>query len=341
MAKQGKYSYNPKTMMYEEQEVSKYAVYAKYAGYTVVLLALMWFYSWLYLDVFKLQLPKTAILKNRNMEWTSRISILDHNLNQQEMVLRGLEERDNYVYRSIFGMNVIPDDARESDNMIPDDDSEYRKLPSSSSLLKAKKHLDNLSRRSIVQSKSLDEISLVARDAGDMISCIPAVSPILPDRSKVHLSSSYGYRRDPVYGGTAFHSGQDFAAPKGYSVYAPGDGVVEKVEYQFRGYGNEIIIDHGFGYKTLFAHLSVIDVQEGVKVKRGDKIGEVGNTGKSTGPHLHYEVEYKGRNVNPMPYVDMDITLDEYMAMVRNREESNVQSKTHTTAEILNRVSKN
>ena len=148
------------------------------------------------------------------------------------------------------------------------------------------------------------------------------------------MASPFGYRTDPVYGGTRFHAGQDFAADVGYPVYVTGDGVVEKVNYGFTGYGNEIIIDHGFGYRTRYAHLSRIDVAKGMKVTRGDQIGAIGKTGKATGPHLHYEVIYKGNAINPYSYMNLDMTVEEYIAMItRRREESGTRKK--STLELL------
>ena len=152
-----------------------------------------------------------------------------------------------------------------------------------------------------------------------MASCIPAIPPFAPDRNRFRMSSPFGYRTDPVYGGGEYHTGQDFSMKKGTPIYTTGDGVVEYAKFSFTGYGNEIVIDHGFGYKTRYAHLSMISVAEGMKLKRGDCIGESGNSGKSTGEHLHYEVIYRGDRVNPMNFMDIDMPVSEYSAMVRKR----------------------
>ena len=224
------------------------------------------------------------------------------------------------MYRSIFGLNVIPEEARRSVSFPLEDPLSAR--------------INALSKRAYVQTMALDEVYGISRTAGDMISHIPAVPPILPRKGDYHMASTFGYRTDPVYGGTRFHSGQDLAAKPGYPVYATGDGVVEKVGFSFSGYGNEIVIDHGFGYKSRYAHLSRIDVAKGMKVSRGDLIGAVGNTGKTTGPHLHYEVIYKGNAVNPYSYMNLDMTVEEYLAMIlRRREESGPQTK--STLELL------
>lgn len=155
-----------------------------------------------------------------------------------------------------------------------------------------------------------------------MVLCVPAVSPICPVPGSYHISSSFGRRTDPVYGRTAFHEGIDFAMPSGNSIYSTADGVVVKVRHEFFGYGNSVMVDHGFGYKTRYAHMSRIAVHEGDTVKRGSYLGASGNTGKSTGPHLHYEVLYKDRPVNPANYFDLKMDPEEYMALV-NKVQNN------------------
>ena len=170
-----------------------------------------------------------------------------------------------------------------------------------------------------------------------MISCVPNVPPLMTSPGNFRLSSGFGYREDPVYGGAERHVGQDFAADKGTPVYVTGDGVVEKTSFQFRGYGNEIVIDHGYGYKTRYAHLNTIEVTEGMKLSRGDRIGTVGSTGKSTGNHLHYEVIYMGERKNPRNYMDVDMPADEYAALINRRGAENPVGKRSSTMELLRR----
>lgn len=171
-----------------------------------------------------------------------------------------------------------------------------------------------------MQSKSFDEVAAVSKQAGDMASCIPAIPPIVPDASKYNFSSPFGYRTDPFTGEARLHSGVDLAMKVGNPVYATGDAVVEAVNFDFFGYGNTIILNHGFGYQTLYAHLNSVNVIEGMKVKRGDCIAETGQSGRASGPHLHYEVHYKGEKVNPANYFDLSMSKDEYLAMVGKRE---------------------
>lgn len=295
------------------------------------------FYIWLYISVLKLELPGTVLLKKQNAEWQSRIEVIDMQLDMYERTLRGIEERDDNVYRSIYGLNCIPEELKMSGL---GDESKYRKYEEKgvdTSLVNTIKRVDQLLKRSYVQSKSFDEIALLNKNAGDMVSCVPSVPPICPSPGQFHLSSRFGARRDPVFKYRRFHAGVDFAARKGFPVYATGDGVVTKVSTKFRGYGNEIIIDHGFGYKTRYAHLSLIEITVGMKIRRGERIGAVGSTGKSTGPHLHYEVIYMGKPVNPLNYMDLAMNTPEFQAMVEQREDESPRSRRTTTSELLRR----
>ena len=315
-----RYVFNPITLRYEVREEPRYARYLRSTIGVLAAVGLCLLYFWLYTSVLGWDLPKTARLKRENARWQSRVSLVQRQLDICEETLAGIENRDDHVYRSIFGLNVIPEEARRSVSFPLEDPLSAR--------------INALSKRAYVQTMALDEVYGISRTAGDMISHIPAVPPILPRKGDYHMASPFGYRTDPVYGGTRFHSGQDLAAKQGYPVYATGDGVVENVGFSFSGYGNEILIDHGFGYKSRYAHLSRIDVAKGMKVSRGDLIGAVGNTGKTTGPHLHYEVIYKGNAVNPYSYMNLDMTVEEYLAMIlRRREESGPQTK--STLELL------
>ena len=314
------YVFNPITLQYEVREEPRYAKYVRTGLSIVVAAGLCFLYFWLYTSVLGWDLPKTARLKKENAMWQSKIALAERQLDICEETLQGIEERDDHVYRSIFGMNVIPEEVKEAK---PDPQADP---------LTAR--INALTKRAYVQSMALDEVYGIALNAGDMVSHIPAVPPILPKSGSYRMASPFGYRTDPVSGGTRFHAGQDFAADVGYPVYVTGDGVVEKVNYGFTGYGNEIIIDHGFGYRTRYAHLSRIDVAKGMKVTRGDQIGAIGKTGKATGPHLHYEVIYKGNAINPYSYMNLDMTVEEYIAMItRRREESGTRKK--STLELL------
>lgn len=311
-----KYSLNPETLLYEPLKVSLRTRFLKTLIVFLMSVALAVLYFWIYIFVLGKDLPKTAILKSRNARWTSRVEVMNRQLDYYESVLSGLQMRNDDIYRSIFGMNDIPDEVRKAGFGGVNRYAYLDDIVSGSALKSTAIRLDVLTKEVYVESKSFDEVAALSKRAGDMASCIPAIPPIEPDHKEFRLSSSFGYRSDPIKGHVAFHQGQDFAMKPGHPVYVTGDGVVEEVNFNFWGYGNEIVVDHGFGYKTRYAHLKSINVTKGMKVKRGDCIAESGNSGKSTGPHLHYEVLYRGAAVNPMNYMDIDMPVDEYASMV-------------------------
>ena len=328
----GNLIFNPATLTFEREE----GMSSRKRGLIAALVAIaacamIPFYFWLFRSVFEVTPPKLAVLKAQNARLESRLDILRGQLDADETVLSGIEVRDNTVYRSIYGLNAVPEAESRGGKRF----AYLEEEGASPSLVRLVLKMDKLEKRASLQSKALDEVSVVSREAGDMVSAIPAVPPILPEKGTYRMSSSFGYRTDPVYGGAAFHNGQDFAGKKGTPIYATGDGVVEKVLFQFSGYGNEVIIDHGYGYKTLYAHLNTIEVQQGMKVRRGERIATMGSTGKSTGPHLHYEVHYKGHSVNPRSYFDMDMPVIEYKAMIQKREEESPVGRQSSTSELI------
>ena len=319
MSKFRKYSLNPETLMYELREVSKRTIFAKATLVFLGSVALALLYFFLYTSVLGNESPKLAILKLENARWVSRMEVLNRRLDSYETTLKALETRNDDIYRSIFGMNEIPDELRKSGIGGLNRYDYLADAQPGGPLVRTSERLDRLTKETYVQSNSFDEVATMSKRAGDMASCIPAIPPFSPEKGKYTLSSPFGYRSDPMSGETRYHDGQDFAMKPGTPVYTTGDGVVEYVKFSFTGYGNEILIDHGFGYKTRYAHMSMVSVAEGMKLKRGDCIGESGNSGKSTGPHLHYEVIYRGERVNPMNYLDMDMPVKEYAEMVRKR----------------------
>jgi len=335
-----KYNLNPDTLQYELHKPGKWEKRTKTFAKTVFVCGAICMYVWLYVSVFKLELPKTAILRKTNTEYKEQISILNRDMAMCEDALVALEDRDNGVYRSIFGLNSI----QESQRLVGFEGvNRYAPLDSSGASLDlkmAKKRMDVLLKRTQIQSMSLDQIYLLSSQAGNMASCLPAVPPICPIPGSYRISSSFGGRRDPVYGGWRFHEGIDMASKPGNPVYATGDGVVESVNFRFIGYGNEIVINHGYGYKTRYAHLKTVNVAEGMKVSRGQQIAELGNSGKSTGPHLHYEVIYRGKRVNPYNYFDLSMDPAEYRAMLDAQKAQEVGEQRTTMSDIVRRIEK-
>lgn len=333
-----RYIFNPETLTYEKKELPRwFFILCRVSG--IVLFGVLFiFYLWMYTGVFGLDLPKTARLKRQKAEWQARYQVLNHQLDIYSETLEGIENMDDDVYRSVFGMNPIPPEVRNAGFGGVDRYAYLDDLGADADLKGTVMRMDIMMKQAAVQSKALDEVSVVSKQAGDMISHIPAVPPVSTKIGNFRLSSSFGWRSDPISGRRTMHSGMDFAADKGVKVYATGDGVVESVEYQFSGYGNQVIINHGFGYKTRYAHLSATDVVEGMTVSRGDLVGRVGRSGKSTGPHLHYEVLYKGAHVNPYNYMDLKMPHEEYEAMIERRLSDSELNRRTTTSDIISRT---
>ena len=329
MSKSGKYIFNQKTLSYEVKKHSIFARVVKYASMIVVSLGMAAVYFWLYTSVLGWELPKTVLLKKENANWCSRMEVMNRQLDRYDEALTSLQMRDDDIYRSIFGMHEIPAEVRNAGFGGVNRYEHLENADRNSLLESTMRRLDVLTKKTYVQSKSFDEISKLSKKAGDMASCIPAISPVNPDPATYRLSSSFGFRSDPFTGRTKRHTGVDFALAPGNPIYVTGDGVVESVRFEFFGYGNNVVIDHGFGYKTRYAHMKSIGVVEGMKVKRGECIGESGNSGRSSGPHLHYEVLYKDRPVNPSNYYDLTITPQEYATMVQNTADASERITMH------------
>ena len=329
MAKIRKYVFNPKTLSYELQKSSRKSRVMWFVMFFAGSICMTVLYFWLYTSVLGLELPKTIILKKKNAEWSSRVEVLNRQLDRYDEALTALQMRDDDIYRSIFGMHEIPAEVRNAGFGGVNRYEHLEVVDNDGLLINTVVRLDVLTKKTFVQSKSFDEVEQLSKRAGDMASCIPAIPPVVPDKKIYRLSSGFGYRSDPFSGRTKRHSGVDFALKPGNPIYATGDGVVEKVSFEFFGYGNSVVINHGFGYKTRYAHLKSIGVVEGMKVKRGECIGESGNSGRSSGPHLHYEVIYKDKHVNPSNYYDLTITPEEYATMVQNTADASEKITLH------------
>jgi len=234
-------------------------------------------------------------------------------LDRCEEQLAMLEVRDNKIYRSVYGMDEIPSAVRLSGF---GGENRYTDLEGTA-LRGIVNRLDVLEKRAYIQSRSFDDVAMLQKTAGDMAAHIPAIPPMSTEAGSFHLSSPYGYRSDPLLGYQKRHTGMDFACPPGNPIYATGDGVVIKVAHERKGYGNHVEIDHGFGYKTRYAHMSEIAVEQGQNVTRGDYLGLSGKSGRVTGPHLHYEILYRKDYVNPALYMDLDIAPKDYFEIAK------------------------
>lgn len=261
--------------------------------------------------------PTEKNLRAENRQLKTQYNILSRRLDNSLAVMQNIQNRDDNFYRVMMQMEPLSRGQRLAGL---DNERRYKELqglPESRLITDFARKLDFLDRCIYAQSLSFDELRDMASKQQDKLNHIPSVLPL--NIADYTMSSGYGYRRDPVYGSAAFHAGLDFAAKEGTAVYATADGRVALADWK-GGYGNCIDIDHGYNYLTRFGHLSKILVKSGQMVKRGEKIGEVGSTGKSTGPHLHYEVRFKDEPQNPVNYYFMDITPEGYEEMIRLAE---------------------
>ena len=306
--------FNPLTLSYEVKTDSKLTGLVKSLSFLAVTLVVTILILVIHVSL-GFDLPKTAILRKKNAKLTSRITLLNRQLDQHNKDLYALQVRDDGIYRSIFGMNAIPAEVRNSGFSGINRYSEYE-----GTLKDAAQKLDYLMKKTYIQSKSFDEVSLLSKRIEEMVMCIPAIPPMIPDKSKYHFSSPFGWRFHPIYHTQKMHTGVDLVMDSGTPLYATGDGVVHTVKSEATGYGRQIVIDHGFGYKTRYAHMQEVILEVGTPVKRGDCVGLSGNSGSSTGAHLHYEVLYKGNQVNPANYYDLSMTPEEYLTMIRPYE---------------------
>lgn len=318
MFRKKRYEFNAETLSYEIHRIPLLKRVSK--GFVLFLLSLVAFsiYYALYTCYFGYDTPKTAGLKRKSAELHSKIDLLNNRLERNFLALTELEMRDNNIYRPVFGMEEIGSDVRNAgfggvDRYAYLDD--YRNFDY---LKNVETNMDILYKKAFVQSKSYDDVSYFAKRSGDMALSVPAIPPVALDR--VRYSSSFGYRRDPFSKVLTMHGGLDLSGKVGEPIYATGNGMVLDVSYNFFGYGNSVVIDHGFGYKTRYAHLSKVFVKEGQQVERGEYIANMGNTGKSSGAHLHYEVIYRNNRVNPVNYFSNEVRGEEYRAMIKTSD---------------------
>lgn len=309
------YRFNRETFAIERHIVTSRKRKMKSALLVVLSFAAFAAYYFIYTDLMGLDTPKTAMLKQKSDELRSGLELLERRMDANNTLLLELQRRDNNVYRSVYGMEEIPVDVRNAGFGGVDRYKHFEMLPNGEFLAGLEQKMDVLYKKAYVQSCSYEDVVVLARKNGEMVSCVPAIPPVQLDN--IYLSSRFGYRSDPFKGTPKMHNGLDFAGNKGEPVYATGNGKVIEAARNFFGYGNEVVIDHGFGYKTRYAHLDKILVKEGQMVERGEIVGELGNSGRSTGPHLHYEVSYRDRMVNPMNFFNSDLKGTDFEAMLK------------------------
>lgn len=251
-----------------------------------------------------------------------RYAILNKKMDEVEDVIEFIEERDNNLYRVYFNATPIPEEERKSGFKEVDRYKDLEGYDNSQLVTNTTKRIDVLRKELAIQSKSLDDILKMAKAKDKLLAAIPAIQPVRNENLK-SMVSGFGYRTDPFTKARKMHEGMDFTAKTGTPIYATGDGVVERADNTASGFGNHIVIRHGFGYETLYAHLSKYKCRSGQRIKRGDIIGYVGSTGRSEGPHLHYEVHKNGKIVNPLNFYYGNISAVEYVAIAQAANQEN------------------
>ncbi|NCA85100.1 MAG: M23 family metallopeptidase [Clostridia bacterium] len=263
--------------------------------------------------------PKEKILKRELAQMKFQYEVLDDRMDHVVAVMDDIQDRDDNIYRVIFESEPIPSAVRQAGFGGVNRYAKLEGYKNSDILIQTTEKLDKITSQLVVQSKSFDEVFEMSKNKAKFLSSLPAIQPV-SNKDLRRLSSFFGYRMDPFYKVMKHHEGVDFSAPVGTDIYATGDGVVVEVDASRRGYGNSVMIDHGFGYSTFYAHCSKIIVKRGQQIKRGQVIAKVGNTGKSTAPHLHYEVHKNSRPIDPINYFFSDITPEEYELMLERSQ---------------------
>ena len=315
-----KYYYDTKSLSYKRIELSKinkikslfyFLVGSAFTGFVMAIIFFQFFDS-----------PKEKILNREIEQLSTQYEFIEDKLEQVELVLDDIQQRDDNIYRVIFEADPIPKSIRKAGYGGVNRYQELTGYNNAEIIISTSKKIDQITKQLYIQSKSFDDIIELAKNKSDMLASMPAIQPV-SNRNLSRMASGYGTRIHPIYKTKKFHAGMDFSAKTGTPIYATGDGKIYKVQKSRRGYGNHVIIDHSFGYKTLYAHMSKYIVKKGQKIKRGDVIGYVGNTGTSVAPHLHYEVHKDGKKINPVNFYYNDLTPDQYEKMLEISSQNN------------------
>lgn len=315
-----RYYYNPKTLNYEKVEESWTSRFARVFGWISLAIVFAVIIVVVYNSVF--ESPDERYYRHELEKMQLEYELMSRELDNLNEVMAELQDRDDKIYRVIFEAEPIPASQRAAGFGGTNYLKRFEGYDNEGLMKEAARKIELLKGRLVVQSKSYDEISKLLRSKEELLSSIPAIQPV-SNLDLTRLASGYGYRIHPVYKTLKFHAGIDFTAPQGTDIYATGDGVVVRADSRSRGYGNMVVIDHGFGYTTRYAHMYKMNVRPGQKIKRGELIGQVGNTGLSTAPHLHYEVLKDGKHVNPINFFFNDLDEEEYALVIDLANTSN------------------
>jgi murein DD-endopeptidase MepM/ murein hydrolase activator NlpD len=310
-----KYYYDSESLSYKKIQRKKRNT-VKYAAVFLLGSALFGF-LFVFIASQYIESPKERALKRELQNAQLQFELLNKKMKEAETVLANVADRDNNIYRVYFEANPIPYEQRKAGFGGVNRYKEFEGFDNSKLIIETNKRLDILQKQIVVQSKSLDEIAKLAEEKEKLLAAIPAIQPVKNQDLK-RMASGFGMRSDPFTKVRKMHWGMDFSAPRGTPVYATGDGVVIRADNTATGYGNHIRIDHGYGYESLYAHLFKYNVKKNQKVNRGDLIGFVGSTGRSEGPHCHYEIFKDGERINPINFYYGSLTAEEYNTMLEH-----------------------
>jgi murein DD-endopeptidase MepM/ murein hydrolase activator NlpD len=315
-----KYYYNTNTLRYEKLETPLRVVLLRVIGFLSAAVVTALILVSIAYKYFPSANEKRLLQTNESLK--DNYYMLNEKVKKLQEQMVDLEKRDNGVYRAIFEANPVPDSARAKAMAQLQEIQLVQSMDQDNLATSVAKTLNNLSARMVYQTKSYHDIDGFIKNKEQLLACTPAIQPV-SNKDLSRIASGFGYRIDPVYKTTKFHAGLDFAAPLGTPIYATANGTVETAGNSGNGYGNHVVINNGYGYSTLFGHMFRVKVRPGQKVKRGEIIGWVGSTGKSTGPHCHYEVHRNGDPVDPVYYFYNDITPEQYDRLLKLAASSN------------------
>ena len=317
-----KYYYDPETLSYSPIHATNTNRISNFVLFILSSFLFGLFSLLILLNSDWINTPSEVAQKRLIQNYELQFDILNKKLTQIETVVDNIEERDNNLYRVYFEASPIPEARRSAGFGGVNRYKDLEGYDNSELIISTAKRLDILSKQTVVQSRSLDEIESLASNKAALLKSIPSIQPIKKEDLK-RMASGYGWRIDPFTKKRRRHKGMDFSANRGTPIYATGDGVVKRADNRSTGYGNHIRIDHGFGYVSLYAHLSKYNVKRGQKIERGDIIGFVGNTGRSVAPHLHYEIFKDGVKINPLNFYLDDLSPAEFDAIVNQASQEN------------------
>lgn len=317
-----KYYYDPDTLSYRKIEPKKSKKYRNILFFLLASALFGFLGLILLLNTNLFNTPRELALQREVNNYELRFELLNRKMDQIEQVLANIEDRDNNIYRLYFEANPIPEEQRRAGFGGVNRYRDLEGFNNSEMIIATTKRMEIIQKQMVIQSRSLDEIAKLAAEKEKLLAAIPAIQPIR-NQDMTRMASGYGWRSDPFTKARKMHWGMDFTAPRGTPVFATGDGVVSRADNNASGYGKHIRVEHGYGYMSLYGHLSKYNVKPGQRVERGDLIGFVGSTGRSEAPHLHYEVWKDGEKINPINFYYGSLTAEEFENMLKIANQEN------------------